>query len=56
MQITKETLLEKRQLAQQALDSLIAQANAQRGVIATCDNLIGILKAPESAREAPKRE
>ena len=47
MQLTKEILFAKRQLATDELEKLLAQANAQRGVIATLDNLIALIEAPE---------
>jgi hypothetical protein len=47
MQITKEALLAKRQLAEEARAQHLAQVNMQSGVIATCDNLLKMLEQPE---------
>lgn len=52
MQITKESLLAKRQLAAAELEKLIANANAQRGVIATLDNLLAVMEQPEAEMHA----
>ncbi len=50
MQLTREILLAKRQLATAELEKLVANANAQRGVIATIDHLLAVLDQPESAK------
>ncbi len=47
MQLTKELLLTRRAQATKARENLIAQANAQAGMIDILDHLLAVLDQPE---------